>query len=103
MGPMRVERVEAGLGRVPLGRAVASAGARVSALDYVLVRLATAEGATGLGYACLYAAAPGGGAHGGALRALIADLAPLVEGADVALRGRVWQALWWASAALGHG
>jgi L-alanine-DL-glutamate epimerase-like enolase superfamily enzyme len=100
---MRVERVDVDLVRLPLEHAVASAGARVAALDYVLVRLATEDGVAGLGYACLYAAAPGGGAHGGALRALTADLAPLVEGADVALRGQVWQALWRASAALGHG
>ena len=89
--------------RLPLERAVASAGARVAALDYVLVRLAAGGGLEGLGYACLYAAAPTGGAHGGALRVLAGDLAPLVEGEDVRLRGRVWRALWRASAALGHG
>jgi L-alanine-DL-glutamate epimerase-like enolase superfamily enzyme len=100
---VRVERVAVELVRLPLERAVASAGARVAALDYVLVRLITADGLEGLGYACLYAAAPGGGAHGGVLRALIVDLAALVEGADVRLRGRVWRALWRAAAALGHG
>ena len=89
--------------RLPLERAVASAGARVAALDYVLVRLAAGGGLEGLGYACLYAAAPTGGAHGGALRVLAGDLAPLVEGEDVRLRGRAWRALWRASAALGHG
>ncbi len=82
---------------------MASAGARVAALDYVLVRLTATGGVEGLGYACLYAAAPGGGAHGAALRALVDDLAPLVRGEDTRYRGRVWRALERAAAAVGHG
>jgi L-alanine-DL-glutamate epimerase-like enolase superfamily enzyme len=100
---VKIEHIATELLRLPLPHAVASAGARVAVLDYLLVRLQSAGGAEGLGYACQYVAAPGGGAHGAALRRLADDLAPLVLGADVELRGRSWRALWRASAATGHG
>src|SRR5688572_12949823 len=87
--PMRIERVTTDLIPLQPPRPLASAGAQVSSLDYVMVRLQTADGLDGLGYACIYA-----GREARALQALIEDLAGLVTGEDARFRGRVWNALW---------
>lgn len=94
---MRVERVTTELVRLQPPRPLASAGARVSSLDYVLVHLETAGGLAGLGYACVYA-----GPEAGALRVLVDDLAVLVQGQDARFRGRIVQTLRRAMASLGH-
>ena len=94
---MRIERVTTDLVRLQPPRLIASAGARVSSLDYVLVRLDTADGLVGLGYACIYA-----GREARALQTLIEDLADLVAGVDARFRGRVWHALWRATSSMGH-
>ena len=67
---MRIERVTTDLVRLQPPRPLASAGAQVSSLDYVLVRLETADGRDGLGYACIYA-----GREARALQALLPEVA----------------------------
>ena len=94
---MKIERVTTGLVRLQPDRPLASAGASVSSLDYVLVHLETADGPAGLGYACIYA-----GPEAVALRVLLDDLADLVRGEDARFRGRIWQKLRRAMASLGQ-
>jgi L-alanine-DL-glutamate epimerase-like enolase superfamily enzyme len=94
---VRIERVTSELVRLQPERPVASAGARVTSLDFVLVRLETADGLAGLGYACIYA-----GPEAGALRVLVDDLAVLVRGEDLRLRGRIVQQLRRATASMGR-
>src|SRR5205823_3836431 len=94
---MRIERVTTDLVRLAPPRPVASAGAQVSSLDYVMVRLDTDGGLVGVGYACIYA-----GREARALQALIEDLADLVTGEDVRFRGRAWHTLWRATGSMGH-
>lgn len=62
------------------------------------MRLETADGVAGLGYACIYA-----GPEAGALRLLIDDLAVLVKGEDARFRGRIVQTLRRAMASMGQG
>ena len=52
---MKIERVTTELVRLQPPRPLASAGASVSSLDYVIVTLETADGLRGLGYVCIYA------------------------------------------------
>ncbi len=94
---MKIESVTTELVRLQPDRPLASAGARVSSLDYVLVHLETADGPAGLGYACIYA-----GPEAGALRVLLDDLADLVRGEDARFRGRIWQKLKRTMASLGQ-
>jgi L-alanine-DL-glutamate epimerase-like enolase superfamily enzyme len=94
---LKIERVTTELVRLQPPRPIASAGARVSSLDYVLVHLETTGGLTGLGYTCVYA-----GPEAGALRVLVDDLAELVRGQDARFRGRIWHQLRRAMASLGN-
>ena len=94
---MRIERVTTELVRLQPPRPLASAGARVSSLDYVVVQLETTDGPAGLGYACIYA-----GPEAGALRVLVDDLAVLVRGEDALFRGRILQTLRRAMASMGN-
>lgn len=94
---MKIQKVTTELVRLQPERPLASAGARVTSLDYVIVNLETADGLAGLGYACIYA-----GPEAGALRVLLDDLAPLVRGEDARFRGRIWQKLRRAMASLGQ-
>lgn len=61
------------------------------------MRLETADGLAGLGYACTYA-----GPEAGALRVLIDELAVLVKGEDARFRGRIVQTLRRALASAGE-
>lgn len=94
---MKIASVRSELVRLQPERPIASAGARVSSLDYVLVHLETADGLAGLGYTCVYA-----GPEAGALRMLIDDLAGLVKDQDARLRGRIWQQLRRAMGSMGN-
>src|SRR5436190_1551874 len=90
---MLLDRVAVRRVDLPLSQPVASAGAHVSTLTYLLVRL-FAGGLEGLGYACVYA-----GGHADATECLIRDLAPVVQGRDARLRQRIWHDLSCAAAA----
>jgi L-alanine-DL-glutamate epimerase-like enolase superfamily enzyme len=94
---VKIERVTTELVRLQPPRPLASAGASVSSLDYVIVTLETADGLSGLGYACIYA-----GREAGALRVFLDDLADLVRGEDARFRGRIWQKLKRAMSSLGQ-
>src|SRR5215213_7380388 len=94
---LKIERVTAELVRLQPPRPLASAGASVSSLDYVIVTLETADGLAGLGYVCIYA-----GREAGALRVLLDDVADLVRGEDARFRGRIWQKLRRAMSSLGQ-
>ncbi len=90
---MLIERVEVQRIDMPLARPVASAGARVSVLTYLAVRL-RADGLDGLGYVCVYASG-----QANQIEAALHGLAPAAQGQDVRLRRRVWDRLWAAAIA----
>lgn len=97
---MKVSHIDIALYHVPLAQPLEDAIHGVQReFSLVTVRLATDDGATGMGYT--YAVGKTGGS---AIAAMLQDdLAPLIVGEDPRHIERLWKKMWWATHYVGRG
>ena len=98
--PMSISRVETELYHVPLAREMVDAIHGIQReFSLIVVKIETADGATGMGYT--YSVGKVGGT---AIATIIRDnLAPLLIGEDPRRIEQIWQKLWWAVHYVGRG
>lgn len=95
---MTIAAVEVGHYRIPLPVVLSdSTHGEITHFDLVTARIRTADGAEGLGYTYTV------GAGAAAIRALLADLAPLLVGGDAERIEALWQRMWWGCHYVGRG
>ncbi len=95
---MTVAALEAGHFRIPLPATLSdSTHGEITHFELITARVRAADGAEGTGYTYTV------GVGGGAIRALLEDLAPVVVGQDPERIEAIWDRLWWASHYVGHG
>lgn len=93
---MRVDRIEASVHRLPVGKEMTDAIHCLNAIEVIVARVFTDGGAVGTGWTYTL------GTGGTALRALIADsLAPLLVGEDPDNIERLWEKMWRGLHAIG--
>jgi L-alanine-DL-glutamate epimerase-like enolase superfamily enzyme len=95
---MTIAAVEAGHYRIPLPTVLSdSTHGEITHFELVTARVRSADGAEGVGYTYTV------GVGGGAIRALVGELAPLLPGQDAERVEALWERLWWACHYVGHG
>jgi len=95
---MTVAALDAAHYRVPLPTVLSdSTHGEIAHFELITARVRAADGAEGLGYTYTV------GAGGGAIRALLEDLAPLVIGQDAERIEAIWDRLWWGCHYVGRG
>jgi L-alanine-DL-glutamate epimerase-like enolase superfamily enzyme len=93
-----IAAVEVGHYRIPLPVILSdSTHGEITHFELVTVRVRTTDGAEGLGYTYTV------GAGAAAIRAFLADLAPLALGQDTERIEHIWQRLWWGCHYVGRG
>jgi L-alanine-DL-glutamate epimerase-like enolase superfamily enzyme len=93
-----IASVDVGHYRIPLPVVLSdSTHGEIAHFELVTARVRAADGAEGLGYTYTV------GAGAGAIRALLADLEPLVRGEDAERIEHIWQRLWWGCHYVGRG
>jgi L-alanine-DL-glutamate epimerase-like enolase superfamily enzyme len=95
---MTIAALEIGHYRIPLPVTLSDAThGEITHFELITARVRARDGADGTGYTFTV------GAGGAAVRALLADLEPLVVGQDAERIEAVWQRLWWGSHFVGRG
>jgi L-alanine-DL-glutamate epimerase-like enolase superfamily enzyme len=93
-----IAALEVGHYRIPLPVVLSdSTHGEITHFELVTVRVRTSDGGEGLGYTYTV------GAGAAAIRALLADLAPLALGQDAERIEHIWQRLWWGCHYVGRG